>query len=277
MNSNFTPEQKAAVRKLVKVPSDTDKPFRTDLYCLDLAEVSQTLGLHPLPYREFLGPDCWLAGGQVLRWLCSAGSGVYKPQGDFDFYFRSLEDLNNTARAMLDQGFKLRGYRSFSKSLLEFLRYPAKNRVNEDWSSAIRDETGDLIRLTPELCRRLRLIFLELVSDQGHTIQLVTIFDLTPIETIRRFDFSVTQFAVNERKLFFCPWAWRDLLKNRFRVTEGLMWPDATFYRVIKYIRRGFHPYPKDILSVSVSAATWFVTNSSKYLLSCFRGKSFNR
>src|SRR5882724_6495353 len=108
--SRFTQAQREAVRELLELPGDTDGAFRTEKNRLAVTEVCRALHLLPIPYSQFLGPDCWLAGGRVLRWLCSVGTEEDETKGDFDFFFPSLKALNATARAMLDQGFQLRGY-----------------------------------------------------------------------------------------------------------------------------------------------------------------------
>jgi len=261
MTPRFTQAQRAAVRELLELPVGPDGKFRPEKDRLEVTEVRRALLLPPIPYRQFLGPDCWLAGGQVLRWLCSAGTGGDEPKGDLDFFFPSLKALNATGRTMLDGGFQLHGYRSFSRNIREYLR----RTVSEDRSSGIWDEAGDLAPITPELVERLRLAYLELRSPEGDKMQLVTFFQPTPIETIMRFDISICQLAVDDQHLSFGPWAWSDLLHNRFRYGH-VMWPDATFRRMFKYARRGFWPYPRTALTVSYWALAWLADKVPRHL-----------
>ena len=256
-NSCFTPEQIDSICEMAGIVPDTGKSPEWETRPIVVSEIRRALDLPEIPYSEFFGPGCWLAGGQVLRWLCSSGEEEFKAEGDFDFYFRSLDDLNQTARDMVDQGFRFNGYRSFSKNFVEYLRYPAMNRVNEDRREEVVTRDGDLVALTPEVCERLRLVFVELISPREDSIQLVTIFGGDPIETIKEFDFSIVQFALDQESLYFGPWTWTDLFENRFRLSPGRGWPDATFYRIFKYIRRGFRPYLKTVIAVAFSAFIW--------------------
>lgn len=168
MRSRFTQAQRAAVRALLEVPVGLDETFRPAKNRLAITEVCRALHLRPIPYGQFLGPDCWLAGGGVLRWLCSVGTQADATQGDFDFFFPSLQALNATARALLDQGFHMRGYRALSRNIREYLR----KTVNEDKGAEIWDATGNLALLTPALIARLRLIYLEFCSPEGDILQL---------------------------------------------------------------------------------------------------------
>ena len=261
MTPRFTQIQRAAVREMLELPGGPDGVFRSEKNLLAVTEVRQVLHLPPIPYSQFLGPDCWLAGGGVLRWLCSVGTEENKTKGDFDFFFPSLNALNATAHAMLNRGFQLCGYLAFPRNIREYLR----KAVSEDRGSGIWDEAGELAPITLELIERLRLSCLELRSPEEDKIQLVAFFQPTPLATIMRFDISICQLAVDDQHLSFGPWAWSDLLHNRFR-SEDLRWPDATFRRMFKYARRGFWPYPRTVLTVSYSALAWLAEKVPRYL-----------
>lgn len=112
MTSRFSETQKTAIRELLDLPGDLEGAFMPDKNHLAITDIRRALHLPPIPYCEFLGPDCWLAGGRVLRWLCSAeeSGGENESNGDFDFFFPSLKALNVTARAMLAQGFQFKEY-----------------------------------------------------------------------------------------------------------------------------------------------------------------------
>lgn len=255
MTSRFSETRKTAIRELLDLPGDLEGAFMPDKNHLAITDIRRALHLPPIPYCEFLGPDCWLAGGRVLRWLCSAEESGRENEsnGDFDFFFPSLKALNVTARAMLAQGFRLRGYLFFSRTIRDYLRKTVRKAVNEDRGSGIWDEAGGLAPITAEISERLRLSSLELRSPEGERIQLVAFFRPTPPATILQFDISICQFAVDDQHLSFGPWAWSDLLQNRFRVGDS-RWPDDTFRRMFKYARRGFWPYPGTVLRVSSTA-----------------------
>lgn len=265
MTSRFTQAQRAAVRELLELSGDLEGEFRPEKNHLAVSEIRRALHLPPVPYCQFLGPDCWLAGGRVLRWLCSAGTEEGGTKGDFDFFFPSLEALNVTARAMLDRGFQLRGYLAFSRNIREYLRKTVRKAVSEDRGSGIWDEAGGLARITSELSERLRLSCLELRSPEGDRIQLVAFFQPTPLATIMQFDISICQLAVDDQHLSFGPWAWSDLLQNRFRSGDP-RWPDDTFRRMFKYARRGFWPYPRTVVTVCYSALAWLAEKVPRYL-----------
>ena len=261
MRSRFTPAQKAAVRAVLDATGGPDQAFRSIKSHLAIADVRQALKLQPIPYDQFLGSDSWLAGGGVLRWLCSVGTVADTTRGDFDFFFPSLHALNTTARAMLDQGFHLRGYRAHSRNIREYLY----KTINEDKSAEIWDATGNLVPLTPAVVVRLRLVYLEFRSPQGDTLQLVASCHPTPLETIMRFDISICQLVLDNRDLSFGPWTWNDVLQNRFRA-GAVSWPESTFRRMVKYARRGFMPYAKTALMVSTSTLAQLVTHAPRYL-----------
>ncbi len=245
----MTQVQRAAVRELLELPSDSSGAFRLYKKIFTLSGIRRTLHLPTIPYSQFLSSDCWLAGGAVLRWLSQEGMTKDTTKGDFDFFFPSLTALNTTARAMLDQGFQLRGYVSFSQNVWEYLR----QAVHEDRGSGIWDEAGDLAPINHELIERLRLKSLEFRSPENDTLQLVAFFLPTPFATIMQFDISICQLAVDDQHLSFGSWTWSDLLHNRFRAQDP-RWPDGTFWRMFKYARRGFWPYPSTVLKVSYLA-----------------------
>lgn len=254
MTLRFTPFQEAAIRDMLLWRAAPHEAFQPELNRVTLAELDRALDLPAMRHSEFLGPECWLAGGQVLRWLCRAGARQDQGKGDFDFFFSSAEALDTTARSMLDRGFQLRGYRASPRDIRTYLR----KQVTGTGDFGTRHSTGNMAPITPELIERLRLTSLELRSPEGDSIQLVANFQPTPLETIVRFDISICQLAVDHHHITFGPWAWNDLLKGRFRV-ERPRWPVATMRRMFKYSRRGFSPYAGAAVSVSRSAAARLV------------------
>jgi hypothetical protein len=110
------------------------------------------------------------------------------------------------------------------------------------------------------------LSYLELGSPQGDRIQLVTLFEPTPLATICRFDFSICQLVVDAEHLQFGPWTRRDLTRNRLRAVD-LRWPVSTFRRVFRYARRGFWPNPTAVFKVSYSLLGYILEMLPPYFL----------
>lgn len=237
---HFTAAQEAVIRSWFP---KSGSPLWNRVAILDLR---QGLDLPAIAHHSFLGPNCWLAGGAVLRWLCRERTEGNSRKGDFDFYFPSVEALNTTAQAMVEQGFQVRGYGSAPRNIREFLTRP----VREERDSGIWNAAGNLAPITPELIERLGLGTLELLSPEGDGIQLVALaFDATPVETIMHFDFSICQLALGDRYLSFGPSTFSDLIGRRFRV-ECLRWPLNTCRRMFLYTRRGFWPHPGSAVKI---------------------------
>ena len=55
MSSRFAPTQKLAIDALLGGAGAKPKS------ALEVSQVRQALDLPEIPYRQFLGPDCWLA------------------------------------------------------------------------------------------------------------------------------------------------------------------------------------------------------------------------
>ena len=250
MESLFTEAQQDAVRRLLE-PSRAQKPDSGAAgRQLQIEAVRRALDLPPIPYAQFLGPDCWLAGGGVLRWLCDS-----QDKGDFDFFFASHQAFDATARAMLAQGFRVRGYRFWARTKEEFL----SGSFNSDKDSPIWRADGQLARLDSALIGELQLLYLELQSPSGDAIQLVANCFDTPLDTVLSFDLSICQFIVDGQHLSFGFWSMEDLLQNRWRHVD-LKWPQNTFRRMIRYGRRGFLPYPWTALRVSLKFLSYKVS-----------------
>ena len=129
-----------------------------------------------------------------MRWLCRESTAA--SAGDFDFYFPSPEAMTATASAMVDKGFRLRGYGRRRRSVREFFARP----VREERDSGIWIDAGKPAPITPELIERLELGTLELVSPEGDRIQLVArAFDATPLDTSMQFDKALTEYLVSRR------------------------------------------------------------------------------
>ena len=259
---HFTTAQEAAIRSWFP---KSGSPLWNRVAILDIC---QALDLPAIAHHSFLGPNCWVAGGAVMRWLCRERTERNSRTGDFDFYFPSVEALHTTAEAMVEQGFQVRGYGSAPRNIREFLRRP----VREERNSGIWDEAGNLAPITPALIERLGLGTLELLSPEGERIQLVALaFDATPLETIMHFDFSICQLALDDRYLSFGHSTFSDLIDKWFRV-ECLRWPLNTCRRMFLYARRGYWPYPGSALRILSLACAGMVQFGTRRLLhSCQR------
>ena len=252
-NHRFSRVQEPVVRELLGTSSTPGVQLRPATNRVAIAELRRVLQLPQIAHSHFLGPECWLAGGHVLRWLCGTGLRSDETKGDFDFFFPSVEALNSTLVSMLNRGFSLHGYRAFPRDMRTYIQKTvvlnAKSRGQFEKS---------LSPLTQETIERLRLTCVELLSPGGDKIQLVTRFRPSPLETINAFDISICQLLVDDYYLSFGLWTWNDLVQNRFRV-ENIVWPDGTLRRLFKYSRRGFLPYPDTAVRVSRSAIAWTV------------------
>ncbi len=281
MRYYFTNEQEQIVRELINLPGDGRKEAKSHNLSLPIPDVARALNLPPLPHSDLLGSQSWIAGGTVLRWLCGTLNGWKANRPDIDFYFPSIEALNHTACAMLEEGYsferlycwqlratshdanKAQQSRELAiddvrrTTLLDWLRN-LRNWRNDDRSSEQRIEFEPL---TIEAVEQKRVVAVEFQAPLGDILQLVTVvFRPTPKDLFSTFDFSICQFAVDDRFLYFGEYAWNDLFRNRFRLGH-INYPPATLWRLIKYVRRGFYPYPKDFFNIIRAPVIWGLNN----------------
>lgn len=222
-------------------------------HSVPVEDVRRILGLPPIPYGEVLGPECWLAGGRVLRWLAGGGAAAGNAAGDYDLFFSSLDALNETARTLLDEGFSLTAYQCFPRTIRELNQGSFRHDAA---GSPLYSDTAHLEPITPQLCRELGLAFVELNSPGKDVFQLICTTFPDPLKTLLEFDFTICQFAVDDRNLTFGPRAPKDLVDRRLRVHRP-KWPSSLIKRLRKFQSRGFRPTTVTFLYVYTVACLW--------------------
>jgi len=251
-----------AIRELVGLPGRLNRRARAGKSRVPIAAVRRALDLPEPPCRELLAADRWLAGGAVMRWLSRGLGRAEDDPGDYDFSVPSVEALNRTVEELLAAGFTFRTFRSIKlmcplcagpgrlvprerdqprdpKMTILPIRCPECGELDpEDTGSFPADR---LLRLTPELIRDNVVRAVELLSPRGELIQLAARgIRPTPGETVAAFDFSVSQFGLDDEYLYFGPYAWTDLLRRRLRLVVR---NNTSYYRVRKLLAMGFRPY----------------------------------
>ena len=252
MASRFSKEEQREIRQLLGMPSDAVKGIRTKPHRVSVAEVRRTLNLPEMPYEEFLSNQCWLAGGIILRWLCGELNDQQgRPVGDFDFYFSSLEALKQTAEIMFASKYEFCTSLALPRSFWDVM-FDRKRPKRAEEATVFHEDNG-FSRISRKLSDNLTLVGVELCSPAGDTIQLATFLTkpvhkyLSPYDVIADFDLSICQFAMDDRYLYAGQSAWSDLLAKRFHVVL-LRDPYVIPWRIQKYIRRGFLPYPATVI-----------------------------
>lgn len=261
----LTKEKQEGLAELLGLPTRLSSRSTPTTSSVAIDDVVRLLELPPPPKRELLGPDRWLAGSTVTRWLC--GGWEQKGPVDYDFCFASLEALHRTAREWMEAGFTFRAYWTFKTICLLCGRagqLVRRDRVDDlslplprvrcgkcgefGGVDAATLEPERLLRVTPELVAWSGMRCLELLSPEGEVFQLSTLgIGPTPNEVLAGSDFSITQFAIDDRTLYFAPYAWTDLLRRRLRLVRdhGVL---GSYGRLWKYTRRGFRPYLGTVL-----------------------------
>jgi len=82
------------------------------------------------------------------------------------------------------------------------------------------------------------------VAIHGHKLDLVKLPFASPIECIKQFDFAVAMVAVDRDMNFYCHKNWYEHVSAKSLVINELPFPVSTAWRVLKYIRKGFHICP---------------------------------
>lgn len=77
------------------------------------------------------------------------------------------------------------------------------------------------------------------INYNDNTYDLVKIFTNNPSETINRFDFTISMFATDGKKLYYGNSSLKDL-KDRQLVINKISNPLSTLKRVLKHYRKGF-------------------------------------
>lgn len=77
------------------------------------------------------------------------------------------------------------------------------------------------------------------VTFKGNTFDLVKIFRPNPLETIKRFDFTISMFATDGKDVFYGNNSLKDL-QDRKLVINTIVNPLSTLKRVLKHYKKGF-------------------------------------
>ncbi len=200
---------------------------------LPLADVRHMCDLPPFPLQDVLGPECWMAGGRIVRWF---RDGSDTRGGDFDLCFPSLEAVRVALRGLLMQGFRLKGLRA--------------------WRERICFRCGSRVgAIDHHLIQRCLLAAVELVSPQGQLVQLSTSHLYpTPEELVLDVDLTICQLATDGQHLYYSATALYDLSRERFGL-GCINYPPLTLLRIFKYGCRGFRP--RGDVWAKVLAAWW--------------------
>jgi hypothetical protein len=267
----MTGRQRRALLDLLGLPHDLPADAEPTRSSVPVAELRSILTELPRPeLADWLGPEQWLAGGAVLRWLCGTKARRGHTE-DHDFYFPSVARLNAAARRFMDRGYRFRCFRS-RRAMCQLCGRVGEEIPGAAWPTEflpvrrVRCRTcGDfggqdapslpperLLPLTPELIAEHGIFALELVAPIGSgMVHLAAVaVKPTPYELVTGFDFSIVQFALDDTRLHFGPHAWTDLLRGRLRL-EVSNDPLDNFNRLKKYRSRGFRPYLETVVRVA--------------------------
>ena len=77
------------------------------------------------------------------------------------------------------------------------------------------------------------------VDYKGSTFDLIKIFAKTPLDTISRFDFTISMFAIDGKDIYYGNTSIKDLQDKKL-VINGIVNPLSTLKRVLKHYRKGF-------------------------------------
>lgn len=243
MAPRFSPHEKHLIRQIIQTPQRGDQGTQARTHRLRIADVQRVLELPEIPNASLLSQRCWMAGGSILRWLCGEFNNKRKTEGDFDFFFPSMEALKQTEQMMLANGYEFRRHIGFDPDK----RPTFKGALHKMFTRSARQDKENIF-LGKEGDRGS--VALEFSSPEGDIIQLITLHTRpTPAEIISLSDFSICQFVMDDRYLYASSTAWSDLLNSRLRVLY-IPYPRGTRRRTIKYMRHGFRPYPSTLLKV---------------------------
>jgi hypothetical protein len=231
----------------------------TGIQRLSISDVRSALNLPDLPYAKWLSSECWLAGGILTRWLSGEMPERHPADGDFDFYFPSQKALRETASEMLKSGYVYRRDLTRRRTFGDLVRWKMGRSLEELPHQGAAEMPSIAAR---QMSNSKNLLGVEFSSPEGDCIQLVTFVTeagaepASPFELIADFDFSICQFAMDDRYLYAGPCAWGDLMRKQLRV-ERIGYPPVTMWRAYKYLKRGFRPYFKTALKIVLAGLLW--------------------
>jgi hypothetical protein len=187
----------------------------------------------------------------VPLWLYGGLADETTPS-DFDFYAGSWEALERSARSMLAAGYRFRQFRGWGPPICHVCGRPARREAPERHDprrlypircaecgltagpGAPEEASTRLVRLCAGLFSSTGITALELLSPRGEIVQLATLQIFSGVaELLAGADFSLFQFALDDRDLHFTPGGWVDLLAGRLRSTN-LDFPPVQLRRMIK-------------------------------------------
>lgn len=149
----------------------------------------------------------FIAGG----YLTSLISGANDPKSDIDIFFKNEESFRQAYVCLTAN----------SNSLPEVLRGYRAQRTIEN-------------ALTPNV------MFINFVAKGKPNIQLIkTRWFSTPEEIIDGFDFTITQFAIDEDNFYFNPESLLDIINKKLTLHK-LTFPEKALARIAKYTKKGY-------------------------------------
>jgi hypothetical protein len=254
MSHQLDPKDAETLRQLLCLPSTLTPNTRVPIEALPVEELRRALGLPELRHTRFLSHECWLAGGRLLRWLGRKEDGP-DDNGDYDFFFPSLQALERTAQRMRSEGYQfhrtLNQTRSFRGLVSGYIG-------DQEPADSVFGPTGQEFHLSGRRLWGGALQYgLQFFSPEGDVIQLVHSPDgfRQEARTLRvlleGFDFTICQLGMDHQHIYAGTHAWADLLLRRLRRGDfPCQSPAYSTWRFHKYIRRGFRPYVGTVLNV---------------------------
>lgn len=243
MARRFTPTEEKELRARMEAGAPVPIP-----------EVRRILGLGEMPHAHLLGEDTWMLGGRVVRWLNGEMRGG-RDDGDYDLYCGSAAAFERTACSMRESGYTP----CLRKPPTSLVKWLVGRMLGRDEHAACsgpeaRAATSQALAQRRRLPDGSEMHVRQFHSPEGHLLQLVHVPDLcregVPLHNQIAFtDLSICQFTLDHRHLYAGPHSWGDLLDHRVRVVR-MVWPHRTAFRLLKYARRGFRPYPRTVRSV---------------------------
>jgi hypothetical protein len=242
----FSSEQLERLQSLTGSPNQLADSKSAQWRKLLIDDVREALRLPKMPYSNFLSSQCWLAGGSVLRWLCGEMNEDSLKDWDFDFFFPSRKALTSTAKKLFASGYRFSRY-SIQGTAWQILtkRLWPPIPVYQRWGE------GEGFQFFCEIVDRTNIVALDVLSPEGDLLQLAgVVYRPSPESLNANSDFTICQFAMDDRYLYAGEHAWDDLINNRLRV-ENIGYPLVTLARLNRFRKRGFRPDARTIYKVS--------------------------
>lgn len=247
--ARFSRDQIERIQFLTRSASQVAHSENPQCRKLPIGDVQEALRLPKMPYSNFLSDQCWLAGGSVLRWLCGEMNEDSLKDWDFDFFFPSRKALIRTAKQLFASGYRFSRYsiKGTAWQILTKRLWPTIP-VYQNWGE------GEGFQFFCEIVERRNIVALDIFSPEGDLLQLSgVVYRPNPESLNANSDFTICQFAMDDRYLYAGEHAWDDLINNRLRV-ERIGYPLVTLARLNRFRKRGFRPDARTIYKVSRAA-----------------------